>query len=166
VRGRLDLLETELTGSTKVRLLLAPDGRVAIDSQPITEADCNATHATVAIASRRVDSSDLLRYHKTTRRTLFDEELRDHPGCYDVLFLNERGELAEGGYTNLVLLLRGRLLTPALSCGLLPGVLREELLEAGGISEAVLTMADLAAAEKIWLINSVRGWRECTMEEA
>jgi len=46
-----------------------------------------------------------------------------------------------------------------LSCGLLPGVLRAELLERGVIAEAVLTLADLRRADGLWLINSVRGWR-------
>jgi branched-subunit amino acid aminotransferase/4-amino-4-deoxychorismate lyase len=59
--------------------------------------------------------------------------------------------------------LGGKLVTPALECGLLPGVLREELLEFGAIVEAVLTIADLHSAKKIWLVNSVRGWRECRL---
>jgi len=41
--------------------------------------------------------------------------------------------------------------------------LREELLEVGAVSEAVLTLADLRAADTIWLVNSVRGWQECTL---
>jgi para-aminobenzoate synthetase/4-amino-4-deoxychorismate lyase len=69
--------------------------------------------------------------------------------------------VTEGGYNNIVVSLHGELLTPALSCGLLPGLLREVLIEVGGIREAVLTLADLRDADTLWLINSVRGWREC-----
>ena len=49
------------------------------------------------------------------------------------------------------------LLTPALACGLLPGLLRAELLAEGKATEAVLTLADLRAARRIWLGNSLRG---------
>jgi para-aminobenzoate synthetase/4-amino-4-deoxychorismate lyase len=75
--------------------------------------------------------------------------------------LNERGEVTEGSYNNIVVSRHGELLTPALMCGLLPGLLREELIEVGAIREAVLTLGDLKDADTIWLINSVRGWREC-----
>jgi para-aminobenzoate synthetase/4-amino-4-deoxychorismate lyase len=77
--------------------------------------------------------------------------------------MNERDEITEGSYNTVVISAQGELLTPALECGLLPGVLREELLEVGVIREAVLTVDDLQAADTIWLVNSVRGWRECTL---
>jgi para-aminobenzoate synthetase/4-amino-4-deoxychorismate lyase len=76
-----------------------------------------------------------------------------------VLFLNLRGELTEGTRTNLFLEKDGRLFTPALRCGLLPGTLREELLDLpwAAASEAVLTEVDLKEADRVYLGNSVRG---------
>ena len=80
-------------------------------------------------------------------------------GCDEVVFLNSKGELTEGTRTNLFVELDGRLFTPALACGLLPGTLREELLDLprAAASEAILTPQDLLAAERIYLGNSVRG---------
>jgi para-aminobenzoate synthetase/4-amino-4-deoxychorismate lyase len=69
--------------------------------------------------------------------------------------------LTEGSYHTLVVKLDGRLVTPPLTCGLLPGVLRGELLDNGEIIERILYPADLERAEDLWLINSVRGWRKC-----
>ena len=62
-------------------------------------------------------------------------------GCDEVVFLNKKGELTEGTRTNLFIELDGRLFTPALTCGLLPGTLREELLDLprAAASEAMLT---------------------------
>ncbi len=75
-----------------------------------------------------------------------------------MLFLNERGELTEGSYCNIFLEKDGWLLTPPVSCGLLDGTLRRELLEAGGqIEERVLYPHDLERADALWLGNSVRG---------
>ena len=75
------------------------------------------------------------------------------------MFLNKKGELTEGTRTNLFIELDGRLFTPALACGLLPGTLREELMDLpqAAATEAVLTLTDLARAERVYLGNSVRG---------
>ena len=48
-------------------------------------------------------------------------------------------------------------------CGLLPGVLRERLLECGELQERVLQAKDLASADKFYLINYLRGWREAKL---
>jgi para-aminobenzoate synthetase/4-amino-4-deoxychorismate lyase len=162
LRDRLQDLGQGLSGVHKVRVLLASDGGITLESQPITGADSTASPAEIAVSLRRVNSADPFLYHKTTRRALYDDQLRAHPGCYDVIFLNERDELTEGSFTTLVISLKGELLTPTLDCGLLPGVLREELIEVGAIREEVLTLDQLHTADTIWLINSVRGWRECT----
>jgi para-aminobenzoate synthetase/4-amino-4-deoxychorismate lyase len=50
------------------------------------------------------------------------------------------------------------LFTPPVSCGLLAGTQRAELLARGEITEKVLVPQDLYAADKVYLINSVRGW--------
>ena len=51
-------------------------------------------------------------------------------------------------------------MTPPLACGLLPGVLREELLADGKIREQILCTEDLSRADELWLVNSVRGWQK------
>jgi para-aminobenzoate synthetase/4-amino-4-deoxychorismate lyase len=45
---------------------------------------------------------------------------------------------------------------------LLGGTLREELLETGAIRERVITRGEVVRAERLWLINSLRGWIEAT----
>jgi para-aminobenzoate synthetase/4-amino-4-deoxychorismate lyase len=161
LRSRLDSLSRELNGVHKVRVLLAADGDLTVEAELLATPDCQAAPGLIMVAQQRVDSTKPLLYHKTTRRELYDLERKRHPECFDVIFLNKREELTEGSYNNIVVSLGGELLTPEVSCGLLPGVLREELLDVGAIREAVLTLDDLHAADTIWMINSVRGWREC-----
>ena len=67
--------------------------------------------------------------------------------------------MTEATTSNMVLELDGGRWTPPVSAGLLAGTLRAHLLAAGEIAERTLTPADLARAEGIWLINSVRGWQ-------
>ena len=144
-----------------VRLLLAEDGTITVTSTGI-ELPSRDTVWRFAISDQRVDEKDALFFHKTTRRQFYDREMERQKaatGCDEVVFLNKKGELTEGTRTNLFLELDGRLFTPALTCGLLPGTLREELIDLprAAASEAVLTLADLARADRIYLGNSVRG---------
>ncbi|MBI5657387.1 MAG: aminodeoxychorismate synthase component I [Geobacter sp.] len=141
----------------KVRLLLDRNGTVTLSSEPL--ADEPEWLLAVALARERSDSGDPFRYHKTTRRDLFERAMNDHPGCDEVLFCNERGELTEGTYHTIVLRIDGELLTPPLACGLLAGTLRQELLARGEVRERLLHEDDLCRADEIWLVNSVRGWR-------
>ncbi len=112
----------------------------------------------LGISQTRLNSDDIWLQHKTTRRTVYDSARASLPdGIDELMFLNEREELCEGTITNLFIeMLDGRRLTPLLHCGLLPGILREQLLEEGW-AEAVLTMNDLNSAEAIYMGNSLRG---------
>jgi branched-subunit amino acid aminotransferase/4-amino-4-deoxychorismate lyase len=74
-----------------------------------------------------------------------------------VVFLNERGELTEGSRSNLFVRRQGKLVTPPLSCGLLPGILRSKLIESGECAEEILYPYDLESADEIFLGNSLRG---------
>jgi para-aminobenzoate synthetase/4-amino-4-deoxychorismate lyase len=74
---------------------------------------------------------------------------------FDLVFLNERGEVAEGARSNVFVDRDGILLTPPLASGCLPGVLRGELLASGQAREATLMPDDLQAG--FWLGNALRG---------
>ena len=101
--------------------------------------------------------------HKTTRRQHYDARLRPAPGVFDTLLVNERGELTEFTRGNVALKLGGRWLTPASHCGLLPGTYRADLLARGEITEAVLSLQDLRAAQAVAFFNSLRGWLGCAV---
>lgn len=148
------------TGRHKTRLLLAQDGSYQVESSPLQPL---AQPLKLAIAAATVNPNDLLLYLKTEQRQRYEQARKEHPEADEVLLCNNRGELTEGSFTNLVLKLDGRLLTPPLCCGLLPGVMRQELLEQQTITEQMLYPQDLQRAEEIWLINSVRGWLRAEM---
>ena len=83
------------------------------------------------IAKTRLQSEDSLFRHKTTRREPYEaaraEFSKDEAD--EVILLNERGEVCEGTITNIFAeAADGILLTPPLTSGLLPGVLRAELI--------------------------------------
>ncbi|HZF12568.1 MAG TPA: aminotransferase class IV, partial [Thermoanaerobaculia bacterium] len=106
---------------------------------------------------------EVLLYHKTTRREVYERRAAARPDCDDVLLVNESGQVTESTIANLVAEIDGERSTPPLDCGLLPGVFRGELLRTGEIRERVLTAADLRRATALWLVNSVRKWRRAVL---
>ncbi|CAE6737345.1 aminodeoxychorismate synthase component I [Paraburkholderia nemoris] len=107
------------------------------------------------------DANDPLLRHKTTRRAEYDRGWREAEakGAFDTLFFNERGELTEGGRSNVFVKLAGRWWTPPLESGVLPGIMRGVLLEDVGLraAERVLTRVDVQNAEALLVCNALRG---------
>jgi len=111
----------------------------------------------VALHPSRLSSTDPLLRHKTTQRALYDAaRAAMPPGIDEWIFANERDELCEGTITTLFFDLGHGETTPPLTSGCLPGVLREERLQAGLCREGILTLTDLPRA-RITMGNSLRG---------
>lgn len=77
-------------------------------------------------------------------------------GFSEGLFTNTVGELSEGTGTNVFVVKDGAVVTPPLSSGCLAGVTRELLVEWGLATEAAVTIADLEAADEVFLTSSTR----------
>lgn len=147
--------------SHRLRLLLDSSGNPSITSTSVEPADTDAL-LTVRIAEQRTRSTDVFLRHKTTHREFYDRSLAEAKaaGYDEILFLNERGELTEGAISSLFIERDGKLLTPALSSGVLPGIYRRHILETNPqAEECVITLANLHSADAIYLCNSVRGMR-------
>jgi para-aminobenzoate synthetase / 4-amino-4-deoxychorismate lyase len=169
VRAALDEHARLHAGETRrVRLTVARDGRVHLTSEllhgpaPVwSRADLSRVQIpakNIVLAAHPVDRFERALHHKTTRRAVYDTFRQQHPEMFDVLLWNREGELTEFTYGSLVLEIDGAWLTPPSTSGLLPGVLRAELLARSELQERVLTRDDLARASAVWFINSVRGW--------
>ncbi|WP_321870380.1 aminodeoxychorismate synthase component I [Paraburkholderia tropica] len=147
----------------RVRVALAKHGEFVVTSAPL--AALASETVGVLLASDHgyapVASADALLLRKSTRRVDFDHAWREAEtqGGFDMLFFNERGELTEGGRSNVFVKLGGQWFTPPLASGLLPGVMRGVLLddEAFGAQERVLTRDDVLDAEALLLTNALRG---------
>jgi 4-amino-4-deoxychorismate lyase len=112
----------------------------------------------VSIASEQVRADDPWLKIKTTKRELYNQLRADLPdGLDECIVLNERGDVCEGTITNVFADMGEGLLTPPLSSGLLPGILRQELLENGNAREMVVQPNDLREARELYVGNSLRG---------
>ncbi len=141
----------------RVRLFLDQQDRLSCtmhDFTPVPE----GTVWKVAIAKTKLDSTDPLLAHKTSRRELYEAARAEFPAgqADEVLMENEKGFLCEGTITSLFINRGSEFITPRLSHGLLRGVLRQELLDTGLAFEGDLTRGDLATGA-IFVGNSLRG---------
>ena len=111
----------------------------------------------VGMAAARLDAGDPWLTVKTTRRAVYDAARAALPaGLDEVLFLNAEGQVCDGTITTVFFDAGQGLCTPPLASGLLPGVLRAELLETGQARESLLLAEDLPRV-RLWVGNSVRG---------
>ena len=156
VMAKLDAAAKGHTRPQRVRLTLSNTGATDVTRSNLTH---KSTPLRLKISPQRVSSADESLTLKTSPMPLYDAaraELSRQDDCDEFVFLNEREQITEGSYTNVFLKRNGRLLTPPLSCGLLAGVLRRDLLDTGKAIEAVLTADDLKDGE-LYVGNSVRG---------
>ncbi|MBI2733914.1 MAG: chorismate-binding protein [Aquabacterium sp.] len=161
-------------GVYKLRLLLDEKGHVDVQASPLSgpgsiaqntpPADDTAALQVVLATRPMPDADDFIR-HKTTRRQAY-AGFAPHEGAFDTLLFNRSGELTEFTIGNLAMKLDGRWYTPDLRAGLLPGVMRASLLAQGLLQERRLTLDDLAQAQGIALLNSVRGWLPVNLARA
>ncbi|MDS0846298.1 bifunctional anthranilate synthase component I family protein/class IV aminotransferase [Burkholderia cenocepacia] len=150
-------------GAYRMKLTLAKDGATEIVAAPLKPLPAGPVGVLLAcehgFAPTR--ASDALLLHKTTRRAEYDRawQAAEALGGFDMLFVNERGEVTEGGRSNLFVKLDGQWVTPPLASGVLPGVMRGVLLDdpAFGAVERVVTRDDLARAQGLLLTNALRG---------
>lgn len=133
------------------RLMLSPTGAMAVEVKALPRTA--ETPVPVAVRPLPVAPDDWRLGFKTTDRDFYDEAR--HEGVFETIFTDPDGRVTEGSFTSVFVERGDRLLTPPLSRGLLPGVLRASLIDEGRAEEADLTPADLA--DGFYVGNIVRG---------
>jgi para-aminobenzoate synthetase/4-amino-4-deoxychorismate lyase len=160
IQNRLAALDRAgMPDPARLRLLAGRQGELRLEVYPL-ELPVAPERVRLGLAREAMDLDDVFLYHKTTHRAVYQQARAGRPDCDDVLLWNQRGELTETTTANVVLSLDGQLVTPPVASGLLAGALRAELLETGVVKEQVLVVDDLARCQAIYLVNSLRGWRE------
>lgn len=107
---------------------------------------------------RRNETSPLV-YHKTMNYgdCLLEKRSAAAAGMDERIFLNTRGEVCEGCVSNVFFIRKGILFTPQLSCGLLPGIMREYLLSEYDVCETVIRPDEISDFEECFVTNSLMG---------
>jgi para-aminobenzoate synthetase/4-amino-4-deoxychorismate lyase len=151
VRNELQAATFRLRDDRKIRLMLSRSGSVSIEVRPMP---APVALAEVRLADLPVDAHDFRLAHKTSDRGFYDSA-RAAAGSFEVVFSDAHGFLTEGSFTNIFVERDGRLITPPLTRGLLPGILRARLIDEGRAIEGDLRAEDLEAG--FFIGNAVRG---------
>ncbi|WP_313808328.1 aminotransferase class IV [Sphingobium sp.] len=152
VRNELQAATFRLRDRSRLRLLVSRRGSVAIEVRE---------HRTwpqaimqVALVPRNATAANARLAHKTTDRSVYRDALK-RGGTYEVVMTDEYGYLTEGSFSSIFVERGDKLLTPPLSRGLLPGVLRRSLIDMGEAIEEDLRPRDLE--EGFFIGNAARG---------
>ncbi|WP_323016727.1 aminotransferase class IV [Castellaniella sp.] len=157
----------------RIRLLLAADGALSLETTPLPD---TPTPVRLALAQERLDEApsatdaSIWRRHKTTRRPWFSaaqDWLLAHPDYFDLVFGDAAGALCEGSRCNLYVRdAQGCWLTPPADGTILPGVQRQWLLDQSLVREAALSLVDLRHAPALRVSNALRGWLDAQLDAA
>jgi len=155
VRNAIQALCFDADAPARVRLVASRGGAHSLELSPLPKPLPDPVPC--AVLRLPIDSGDWRLRHKSTDRGFYDVGLRaaKEAGALEALLLRDDGLVTEGCFTNLFVERGGKLLTPPASLGLLPGVLRRSLIEAGRAEEAELTLDDLA--DGFLIGNALRG---------
>lgn len=147
----------------RVRICLDCRGIATVEIFPLPPVPQEAPP--VRLATRPICAPAAFLRHKTTRRAHYDPFESGTAGAFDTLLWNPQGEVTEFTRGSVVIERRsGERVTPPLGSGLLDGVGRTLALAAGEAREEIVKVAELAAARRLWFVNSLRGWIEVRLE--
>ncbi|MGK7899469.1 MAG: aminodeoxychorismate synthase component I [Xenococcus sp. (in: cyanobacteria)] len=148
----------------KIRLLITKAGKIHCEAIPLCLNELSLSQPVkLCLVDQPIDTENIFIYHKTTNREIYNNILQSYPEYDDVILWNENGEITETCIANLVVQLKGELLTPPVTSGLLAGTFRAYLLARNKIKEAVISKKDLLQCDNIYVINSVRKWRNALL---
>jgi len=138
--------------------LLAVDDALRVFVEPLTWSSPQTASLGRSLETTRFSGNPLNRFKTLSyleNLRLSQEAARR--GLFEVVALNERGQVSDGGRTSVFVVRAGRVFTPPLGDGALPGIARRLLVESAGVSEASLSWGDLEGAEGVFLASALRG---------
>ncbi|HRZ40186.1 MAG TPA: chorismate-binding protein, partial [Candidatus Omnitrophota bacterium] len=169
--GILEKLEEflrQLPGaSQRVRLLCSRDGTIELQAS-LLAAWAREREVLVGVSEVRLDPENIFLRHKTTCRPWYQMTMERIAGkdVFDDVFFNSKGQLCEGAITNVFVEINGCLYTPPVECGLLPGILRQQLLKEGRCRERLISREEFLGAQRFYVGNSVRGLLPARLKKA
>ena len=141
----------------RLRISISKYGDIDLCCQELTPLSPAFCQAQLCLQERSLQTP--FTYFKTTYRPHLTVAKQEK------IYHNENGELLETSIGNLILQIAGKLYTPPINLGILPGIYRQHLLETGQVEERVLTLKELAQAEAIYGCNAVRGLYKLSLKD-
>ena len=142
-----------------IYIQIDPEGNIELSATPYVE---DRKPVVAELAEHSIDVDNIFLYHHTTNRVIYEGAIASRPEVDEVLLWNEKGEVTESCTSNIVIAQGDQYITPPVSCGLLPGAYRSTLVQEERFIERPIPIDELKECEKVYLVNSLVGWREVT----
>jgi len=162
----LQNLKLNLAGkntSFRIKLILFAGGKFTVEHHSFVKTPRHKKKTfKVALSKDRIKAGNIFNFHKTNLRKIYDEKYARglKLGFDEVLFFNENDQAAECCVHNIIFKINDKWYTPATRAGLLPGTFREYLLHKKFLVEKNLSPQDIKDAQRVCVINSLRGISE------
>ena len=88
---------------------------------------------------------------------IIEYELCQRNDLNESIFFNEKGNLCEGCTTNIFIIKDKVIYTPSIKCGLLPGIVRQWIINNFDVIEKEITREELLNSDEVFLTNSLVG---------
>lgn len=162
-RAAVRLTLTAGSGGRGLDRLASPYPRLFATAAPAAKPESPAALVTATVRRNEGSPASRLKTLSYLDNVLAREEARA-AGADEALMLNNQGHVACAAAANIFWLEEGRLVTPALRCGVLDGIMRGKTIESAGVlglavEESYAEIARLAGAEAIFLTSSLIGLR-------
>ena len=163
--SQLNAYKTNLSSPTRVRLQFYKNGSIELHSAT-TSTTWNRDIVKIKVSNQKVNSQDILLYHKTDKRDLYINELKlaQEEDYDEIIFFNEKGFLTEGSVSNIFVKNNEKWSTPAIENGLLAGTMRSQLLKKLNAKESNINKEQLKSAQQIMICNSIRQYANATIK--
>lgn len=145
----------------KIRLEYDYDGSIKIEHSQIETS--NKQPVKLRVCPERINSKNKLFQYKSTHSStrgfytqMHNKYIAADKSC-ELIFLNEKNNITETRFHNIIIEKDTRLYTPKLDDGVLDGITRKSFIKKGKLQSENITLNELKSADKIYLINSVRG---------
>lgn len=154
------LMKKEMQNGRNVLKITVSEKNILITTRKNTyqEEDYRKGFSTSISKIRRNETSPFT-YHKTLNYgdCIMEKRHAKETGIQEPIFLNTKGEIAEGATTNVFFIKNNQIIAPPLSCGMLPGIIREYLYSAYSIKEQVILPDTVKEFDEMFLTNSLLG---------
>ena len=154
-----EFISQQTSVSFVLKIAISEENKIfSIRDNPYT-ADMYQQGFKLKISEVKRNETSPLTYHKTINyaENILENELAKSEGFNEVLFLNTKNQISECSTSNIFFVKDQKIITPRLENGLLPGTLREHLLESYDIDEIDISIDDLASMDECFVTNAVLG---------
>ena len=111
------------------------------------------------ISKVRRNGSSIFTFHKTLNYgdNILEKRKSKKMGYDEPIFLNTKNQITEGATSNIFAVVKDKIYTPKLSCGLLNGIVRQYIVSNYDVIGKEIDLKFLNNADEIFLTNSLFG---------